>query len=313
MADPIKNSYPRDAFLHLLAIVTLYYSVVSLLTLFFQTINAIFPDPLSYFDQGGQLRWAIASLIVIFPVFLWASWFLHKDTIFNPEKAEFKIRRWLGYLTVFLAAGLVIGDLVILVLNFLEGDLTLRFVLKVLAVLAVAASVFGYYLYDLRRTPGVLAPRARLFVWVVIIAVAVAIVGGFFVAGSPFKQREVRFDSQRVGHLQTIQWQIVNHWQQKGVLPKTLDDLTDTISGFKAPVDPKSQIVYDYKVTGSQSFELCAIFTRSSKDSYLRGTEPMPAQYGIDDNWEHGVGQQCFARTIDPDLYPPRPSKPIQL
>jgi hypothetical protein len=25
----------------------------------------------------------------------------------------------------------------------------------------------------------------------------------------------------------------------------------------------------------------------------------------IQDNWQHGAGQQCFDRTIDPQRYPP--------
>jgi len=45
------------------------------------------------------------------------------------------------------AALVVIGDLVALVYNFMGGDLTARFVLKVGAILVVAGAVFGYYRY----------------------------------------------------------------------------------------------------------------------------------------------------------------------
>ena len=41
--------------------------------------------------------------------------------------------------------------MITLVNNVLAGDLTLRFVLKVLIVAAVAGAVFSYYLLDLRR------------------------------------------------------------------------------------------------------------------------------------------------------------------
>jgi hypothetical protein len=28
------------------------------------------------------------------------------------------------------------------------------------------------------------------------------------------------------------------------------------------------------------------------------------------DNWTHGAGEQCFERTIDPQLYPPLTNNP---
>jgi hypothetical protein len=41
--------------------------------------------------------------------------------------------------------------LVALVRNFLEGELTLRFGLKVLTVGFVTGSIFGYYLNDVKK------------------------------------------------------------------------------------------------------------------------------------------------------------------
>src|SRR3989344_3920599 len=146
------ESTPKDVFMHLLAIIALYVGAFSLLTLFFQYINVYFPDPLNlYYDAGGAIRWALASLIIIFPVFLWASRSLYKDRAKNPEKGEIRVRKWLLYFTLFAAGVLVIGDLIALVYNFLQGELTVRFFLKILSVFAVASAIFAYYLYDLRR------------------------------------------------------------------------------------------------------------------------------------------------------------------
>jgi hypothetical protein len=60
------------------------------------------------------------------------------------------VRKWLTYITLYIATGIIIGDLITLLTYVLNGDLTLRFVLKVLAVLLIAGSIFGYYLWDLR-------------------------------------------------------------------------------------------------------------------------------------------------------------------
>lgn len=146
---------PKDVFLHLLAIFALYTSAVSFLVLMFQYINLAFPDALEggYVPRFsyGAIRWSIASLTVVFPVYVWVSWYLNKRYVAVPERREAKSRRWLVYFTLFVAAIVIITDLITLIFNLLGGELTARFILKVVAVLFVAASVFVYYIWDLKR------------------------------------------------------------------------------------------------------------------------------------------------------------------
>ncbi len=150
-----KKASPKDVFLHLLSIVTLYTSATEFLVLVFQYINLAFPDPLegAYAQTGilSLIRWAIATLIVVFPVHLWTMRYLTKEYEKEPEKRGLRIRKWLVYFTLFAAALLIIGDAVALVNTFLNGELTTRFALKVLAILFVAGSIFGYNLWDLRK------------------------------------------------------------------------------------------------------------------------------------------------------------------
>ncbi|MEK7073510.1 MAG: DUF5671 domain-containing protein [Patescibacteria group bacterium] len=145
----------REAFLYLVLFLTLYISSFSFGTLLFQFINRWMPDPLlgSYvYDSSlSAIRWSTASLIIAFPVFLWLSAFLNKAIVKDPEKRGSKVRKWLTYLTLFVAAGIIIGDLITLVFNVLGGELTLRFVLKVLVVGGIAGTIFGFYLWDLRK------------------------------------------------------------------------------------------------------------------------------------------------------------------
>ncbi len=121
----------------------------------YQFINRAFPDPLAYLYGGDPtasiIRMDIASLIIAFPVFLWISWILGRDIKKDSEKRSSKIRKWLTYLTLFIAAGIIIGDLIALVFNLLAGDITMRFLLKVLVVGGIAGGIFGYYLSELRR------------------------------------------------------------------------------------------------------------------------------------------------------------------
>ena len=117
------HSKPRDVFIYLLVVIMLYTNVCELITLLFDYVNLALPDPLD--ASGNQLesiRMAVAVLVVAFPVYLWASRFIARDLAAHPEKSELSIRRWLLYMTLFLAALLVIGDLVALVYNFMGGD-----------------------------------------------------------------------------------------------------------------------------------------------------------------------------------------------
>jgi|SRR3989344_2452613 len=302
-----KRNLPRDVFLHLLAIVTLYWSAVSFVTLLYQYINYFFPLPSYYYGGASQFdKFSIASLVIVFPVFLATSWYLNK--IYSKEAVvrESKIRKWLIYLTLFIATLVIMGDLVTAVLYLLNGDFTVRFILKVLAILLVAGVIFSYYLDDVRKDSPTKLAKPLAFVSGVV--VLVAIVGAFFIIGSPAKARLEQLDQQRVYDLQGIQSQIVSYWQRKGAMPQSLSDLNDSISGYVAPQDPQTGSPYEYTVKDLKtlSFELCAMFSADSKDSPIKPTSSYPVgPGGYDQNWDHGTGRICFERQIDEQLYPP--------
>lgn len=307
-----KRNLPRDVFLHLLAIVTLYWSAVTFVTLLWQYINYFFPDALNryynYFVFTGPIRFAISSLIIVFPVFIMISWYLNKIYAKEAAVRESKIRKWLIYLTLFVASLVIIGDFIAIINIFLNGEITTRFVLKALSVLLAAGAVFGYYLDDVRReTPTKLA---KYFAWSTSVVVLVAVVCAFFIVGSPATARLVQFDQQKISELQEIQYQIVNYWQSKEKLPANLDVLNDKISGFQAPVDPQTGTAYEYNIkdAANLSFELCANFNKEGSDLY--SASAVPANYtskNQNDNWQHGAGRVCFERTIDKQLYPVKP------
>lgn len=155
-AVPVPRRRPylnaREAFLYLVLFLTLYISAVSFGTLIFQYINRWLPDVLLYgYDNTDTIRWSTASLVIAFPVFYYVSFILYRAIKLDPDKRGSKIRKWLTYITLFIAAGVIIGDLITLVFNLLGGELTLRCILKVLTVGGIAGTIFGYYLWDLRK------------------------------------------------------------------------------------------------------------------------------------------------------------------
>ncbi|MEK7516638.1 MAG: DUF5671 domain-containing protein [Patescibacteria group bacterium] len=159
MMENVKRpASPRDVFLHLFAIVTLYISAFSFGRLIFDYINLFLPDALEMGQYHAparysyqSMRWSIAALIIVFPAYFFVSRYLLKLYEKNPAQKNLRIRKWLIYFTLFLAAIVIIIDLVTLVFRLLSGELTVRFILKVLTVLYIAGVIFGYYMWELRR------------------------------------------------------------------------------------------------------------------------------------------------------------------
>lgn len=145
----------REAFLYLLLFATLYVSAYHVGSLLFDLITRALPDAADAGHVAARLshsmRWSTAAVIIAFPVFLYVAHHLGRELARNPVKRLSAVRRWLTYLTLFLAATVLIGDMITLVYNVLGGELTLRFGLKVLVVAVIAGSIFGYYLLDLRH------------------------------------------------------------------------------------------------------------------------------------------------------------------
>ena len=145
----------REAFLYLLLFSSLYVAAWNLGNLLFDLINRAFPDSADNEYQvrslGAAIRWSTASVIIAFPMFLYVARYLARDLARSPVKRLSAVRRWLTYLTLFMAAGILIGDMITLVNNVLGGELTIRFVLKVLVAAVIAGMIFGYYLPDLRH------------------------------------------------------------------------------------------------------------------------------------------------------------------
>lgn len=295
---------PRDFFLHFGGMVALYISVISLISLWFAIINSSLADPLDYYDPySSGVSLAVASLIVIFPIFWGISRFLFRDENAHPEKRELGVRKWLTFLTLFVSGLVVAIDLITLLYSFLSGgEITAAFLAKVVVILVVIGSVFWYFVKVLRAQGGLpQATHKRIFLGAAG-AVIISIVIGFLVMGSPYSQREKRFDEYRISDLQSIQYAITNYWQAKQALPQTLDDLNDPLKGIAIPTDPKTGAPYEYNIlTTARTFELCADFSQKSDERSI--SVRYPTMGG--ETWMHEAGHVCFTRTIDPDLYPP--------
>jgi hypothetical protein len=96
------------------------------------------------------MRTALATIIVAFPLFLAVWWTLLREIREAPELAKSGVRRWLASLTLFVGAVTVMGDVITAIYYLINGELTISFVLKVLALLIVAGSISIYLAMTLR-------------------------------------------------------------------------------------------------------------------------------------------------------------------
>ena len=153
---PVPNPRPyvsaREAFLYLVLYTSLFLGAYSLGDLLFGLIDRFMPYQIEFAEyRDDQIRWAIARLVVSIPVFLFVARRIGLMLAADPTKRGSPVRKWLTYIALFIAVGVVIGDTVTLIAYALQGDLSIRFVLKVAIVALTAASIIVYYLRDLGR------------------------------------------------------------------------------------------------------------------------------------------------------------------
>jgi len=331
---------PGFFFLCLGFLATLITSVVSFLNLVFSTLDKKFPDVLNSTYQYGYstydyegIRVALATLIIFFPIFLLISYFWKKYIRGEIGSIDVVIKKWVIYLVLFLSALVVVIDLVILVKFFVAGEITNRFIYKILITFVTSAIIGKYFFISEFWHGREIIKKLNKFINPIaaIVLVVLAIIYSFAIMGSPMKQRLLRLDDRRVSDIQSIQWQGINYWQQKEKLPKDLSVLANPLLGFSLPVEPEFEKgkKYEYNVLDKNklTFELCADFSlpmpkgwNEYQNYYKGGVMPMATtdvatsvSYpylgpgGSNESWDHQTGRTCFERTIDKDLYPPYP------
>lgn len=303
----------KDFFLWAGAIVSFYWSVIAFIMLTFDYINYAFPNLLSYYVadpyQSG-ISYEMASVIVLLPIYLVLTLFIHKNEVVDPSRKEIWVRRWAVILTLFVAGIAMAADFITLLTTFLNGEeLTLAFMLKVAIILLVAGGVFMHFIADLKGYWDLFPKRRNMVRIGVAILAAATIVAGFFIVGTPSQARLARYDAQKVSDLQDIQQRILNYYKAKQVLPVALTDFNALEYG-PVPVDQQTGGSYVYQSAGALSFSLCATFNTASRMRQILPEQPVdvtvPAgTVARQDNWQHGAGKVCYSRTIDPSFYPP--------
>lgn len=302
----MENHTAKHFVLQLGSLASLYLSLSFLLVLLFGLINLLFPDAADTVwdieSASSSVRIGIAMVIVFFPAYLVLTRLVNKTRRKDPQGSYLGLTKWLIYLSLLVGGAVLLGDLVAVIMGFLEGELTQRFILKALAVLIVVGAAFYYYLFDAKSYWLKNEKKSISFGIGAIVVVLIALVFGFANVEAPTEVREQKLDSTQVSNLQEIQWQIQDYLVLNGALPESLEVLAET-SKIEIPTAPEGRDSYHYELT-EKGFQLCATFAAASQtDEYLYG-RPIATPAGETptivnpDNWEHGEGKVCFERVV---------------
>lgn len=298
----MKHNTARDFFLTLLSTVVLYVTLGGLLTVLFQSINAAIPDAASGYYAAASiqsaLRTGMAMLIVAAPIYVWSVWYAASLLRAGKTPEDSKIRKWLQYLTVFVAAVIIIVTLITLVVQFLNGDLTLRVGLKILATLLASVVMFVFYLKEL-PAKGAIARQQQVSGAAGLVLIIATIVFGFFFLDSPATVRAQRVDQERVNALQSMYWDLEEYYYANGELPSS-DEESD-FSFHVGYTDPVTGDAYEYNKTGENSFELCATYDTAS-DTYETAVRSQVAPHFKSFSWDHPAGYYCHEGEFRPDV-----------
>ncbi len=279
---------PREAFLHLLMFFALGVWVTALGSLLFDFINIRFPLPgETASGVADSLRFGVASLVVAFPLFVLVARRVLADLAVNPARTFDPVRRWLSYLALLVASLILVGDGVALVVQFLGGDLTARFVLKAAVVAALAGGVVWWLLGGLREGARAVPAFVRIALWVLVAAVVAA---ALWLAGGPVQARAESLDQMRRQNLRAIYHYVNSFYRQQGRLPASLEECDRNPGTFiERKTDPATGAPYGYEVVDADTFTLSAVFSLPSiaQQSGAYGPE-------VDGFWKHGAGPAVF-------------------
>lgn len=288
--------------LQLGSLITLYLSLAFFLVLSFGLINLLFPDGLENLWQiesaASSIRFGFAMVIVFLPTYLTLTHYVNKQRRVSDNQDYAGLTKFLIYLSLLVAGLVLLGNLVAVIVWFLEGELTSRFLLKSLIVLVtIGGAVFyyikdvqGYWLANEKQSLAYAATATVLILSVLVVAV--------IHIPNPTTVREMKADSEMVSALQNIMWQVQDYHNENGKLPTTIDDTYGEFDRLPNTVDLAD---YTYSVESETEYQLCTTFNHDSNEldnQYRSLSQAEDAAYWKNNTWDFRAGAWCFEREV---------------
>lgn len=289
----------KFAFFYMLSLVALVFVAISTGMIVFQLINKLIPDVINYsgYYSSESLKFAISAMIIAVPIYYLTMRQINKNLKAGHMELHSGIRRWLIYLILFVVSVVVIGWLIATINTFLNGDITLKFILKFLTVLAISAVIFNYYLYDIKRDKIVEKDRAvSLYFYGSLIIVIVSFISALMIVETPMEARNRKHDDMIVNDFNQVSSSINEYYNVNKILPDNLDVLVSNkyYLNEDALANQVNNEVYVYEILGENDYKLCATFLMST----INDNDDLDRRYRYDGHWSHEAGYQCLEQTV---------------
>ena len=294
-----QNNAAKFAFFYMLSLVALIITAIASGTIIFQVINKNITDALNQFRGSfspDALKFAISALIIAAPIFFMTMRQIQKSLFSGALPKDSGVRKWLTYFIIFVSSVVMLGWLIATINNFLDGELTLKFILKAMTAIGIAAAIFTFFYYDIRRaeTAGAKDRTVSVYFYGSLIFVTGAFILALFFVESPTETRNRKFDLALLENFSQLDSAITEYYNTEDAMPENLDSLETRFNYItdRALTDPATGAAIEYRITGEKTYELCADFRTSNRG------EELDRFYAYQDRWPHDAGYQCLGQTV---------------
>lgn len=315
-------------------LILLIINIISIIMIIFSVIDVLIKENISnsnYYNYS-DLHSSIALISITLPLHLVLSYYIRKEHIKNIKEGNSPVKKFTIGATVIASLIAICGSLFSIIYQYLEGEISSRFIAKVIFSLILSIILFLYY--RLIYTKGQLGTIKYQNIFGILSSIFIisACIYSIVLTGSPDLIRKQKLDEIRLNNLSSIQQSVLSYWQNYKLLPNDLVSMTNAMSNTAVPKDPKSNEPYEYEIvtqskvvnniTSSATFKICAKFEtirdNSKKFEELK-TQDYSKYNSIKDNefnsyypmdespfWNHKAERTCFIRTIDPMIFQPK-------
>jgi hypothetical protein len=295
----MQGNAAKFAFIYLLSLVALIFTAISSGMIIFQIINKFIPDASLQYQAlyaSSAMRFGISALVIASPIYFLMSRQIQKYLFSGEMPKDALIRKWLTYFIMLVTSVVMIGWLIGILNNFLNGDLTGKFMLKAATALGISAIIFSFYIYDMRRevTEAHKDKNIALFAYGAIALVSFVFISSLFVVESPAEVRGMRFDNAVLEDFSQIRSGIETYYQSEKKLPDNFEQLRKDFNFINDDTlkDPENGAAYTYKKLDDKRYELCANFRYSNKEQKNADFDYLKSE------WPHDAGQQCISQKV---------------
>lgn len=293
-----KNEQAKFAFFYMLSLVALLFMSLSSGMIIFQIINKYVVDILHNYNDFSmeQLKFAISAIIISTPIYYFTTRQILRNLHEGKLDKDSGIRKWLTYFILLVSSVVMIGWMIGIINSFLDGELTMKFILKAVTAIAIAGIVFSYYLYDIRRED--VEKRSKIimiYFFTSLVLILAVFITSLFIVESPRETRNRKIDNLILEDFTEIDRAVNDYYREFNELPEDLDIIQEEFNYINSDdlEDSIHNKRYEYKVTGDRSYEICASFLTSNiKD----GSIYQYNYYG--EEWEHESGYQCIKQKL---------------